>query len=82
VGRNSSKAHNLPRYLTESKLPMSATVARQEYKRRLKLEWKRKWSESPRYTTLSQIDLTMPSNKFLHLMEGLWRTQASIMTQL
>jgi ribonuclease HI len=82
AGGKTSKAHNLPKYLTENLLPLSAMAVRQEYKRGLKKEWKRKWETSPRFLKLSQIDPPLLSNNFIHLTEGLWRTQASIIAQL
>jgi hypothetical protein len=76
-----SKAHNLPVYLAVNKLPMSTVAVKQEYERKIKERWKTKWESSPRYPKLSRINPTMPSNKYAHLTEDLWCTQASLLIQ-
>jgi ribonuclease HI len=77
----SSKACNLPKFLTENPLPLSISAARQEHKRQLKEEWKGNWKQSPRYPKASQIDPSMPSNKYRELTRGLRQAQASIIIQ-
>ena len=44
--------------------------------------WKRRWKGSPRYMLLCPIDKSAPSKKFLRLVKGLDRRQASLLTQL
>ena len=44
--------------------------------------WKRHWKGSPRYAQLRSIDKLAPSKKFLGLIKGLDRCQASLLTQL
>jgi ribonuclease HI len=77
-----NKERKLPSFLSETPLPLSASAIHQEYKQKLKEEWKARWEEWPRHLKLSRIDPLMPSNKDKRLTEGLRRLQASLIMQL
>jgi ribonuclease HI len=77
----SSEAKSLPPLLRK-RLPASVPALRQGFKTHLLKLWKRRWRSSPRYAQHRPIDKTAPSKKFLKLVKGLDRRQASLLTQL
>jgi hypothetical protein len=73
----------LPRYLRKAEgLPMNKSAVRQDFLRGLHEDWKDIWSLSPRYTRIYAIDTSLPSSKFLELVDGCTRSQASLLMQL
>jgi len=79
-GRSSPPA-SLPPILRKP-LPTSITAARQTHLTRIRKRWKRRWKLSPRYAYTSRIDKSLPSNKYLKLVDNLNRQQSAILTQL
>jgi ribonuclease HI len=77
----SSKAKLLPPFLRK-RLPASVSALRQNFMASLLKAWKHRWKSSPRYVPLRSIDKSAPSKKFLGLLKGLDRHQASLLTQL
>jgi hypothetical protein len=77
----SSEAKLLPLFLRKP-LPVSISALRQNYMSSILKTWKRRWKGSPCYTLLRPIDKSAPSKKFLRLVKGLDRRQASLLTQL
>ena len=77
----SSEARLLPPFLRK-RLPASVSALRQSFMASLLKTWKRCWKSSPRYAPLRAIDKSAPSKKFLGLIKGLDRRQASLLTQL
>jgi ribonuclease HI len=63
-------------------LPISISAIRQENTAKLKKRWERKWKTSAREALLKTIDNTAPSKKYLRLIKGLDRRQASLLFQL
>ncbi|KAI0767744.1 hypothetical protein C8Q74DRAFT_1163953, partial [Fomes fomentarius] len=60
---NSSDAAELPEFL-RGVLPDGVSATRQAYSATLLPRWKEKWKTSPRYTKMSRIDPSLPSDKF------------------
>jgi len=77
----SSDAKLLPPFLRKH-LPASISALRQNHKQSILKTWKRRWKNSPRYKLHRAIDNTAPSKKYLTLLQGLDRRQASLLTQL
>ena len=78
----SSANNRLPHFLWNTSLPSSIPAARQEHLTRLRRIWKARWKKSPRYTLSHSIDKTLPSNKFLQLVDKLPRSHSAILSQL
>jgi ribonuclease HI len=82
-GYKCSIERTLPRYLRRTEgLPMNRSAVRQDFLRGLHDDWKDIWSLSPRYARISAIDTSLPSTKFLELVDGCTRSQASLLMQL
>jgi hypothetical protein len=79
---NSSRPEDLPAYLRRKPLPLSISALRQSNLEQLRKRWKRRWKSSPRYNHAKLIDSSLPSNKFLHLVNSLDRRQSAIIAQL
>lgn len=79
---STSETNRLPACLRRKGLPASVLALRQENRAALDKRWARRWRDSPRCRRLRSIDNTIPSRKFLRLISGLNRRQATIMTQL
>jgi ribonuclease HI len=77
----SSDAKCLPSFLRKP-LPASISALRQDHLQSIRKTWKRCWKRSPRYKLHRTIDKTAPSGKYLALLKGIDRRQASILTQL
>jgi ribonuclease HI len=77
-----SRTCALPHTLADAPLPSSVTALKQKHDVNIKREWMEKWKTSTRYQKMSQIDPTMPSNKFRRLTAELTRKQISILVQL
>jgi ribonuclease HI len=78
---SSSDAKLLPPLL-QKRLPLSALALRQANTDSLKKRWDRRWKSSAREDLLRSIDNSAPSKKYLRLIKGLDRRQASILFQL
>ena len=79
---NSSNPADLPTYLRRKPLPTSISALQQENLTALCKQWKRRRKTSPRYPRFKDIDKDLPSKKFLRLVNGLDRHQASLIAQL
>jgi ribonuclease HI len=77
----SSEAKLLPPFLRKH-LPASVSALRQNFMTSILKTWKQRWKNSPRYEPLRSIDKSAPSKKYLRLIKGLDRRQASLFTQL
>jgi ribonuclease HI len=80
--RYSSARVSLPNYLQDQKLPDSISAIKQWHQTELNERWANTWKTSPRYTRISAIDPSMPSNKYIKLVAMLPRRQTSVYTQL
>ena len=78
---DSSDAKFLPPLLRK-RLPLSVSALRQDNLAKLKKRWERRWKNSERESLLRSIDNSAPSKKYLRLISGLDRRQASILFQL
>ena len=78
---SSSNAKFLPQLLCK-KLPLSISAFCQENNEKLKKRWQRHWKNSERQNLLRTIDNSAPSKKYLQLISGLDRHQASLIFQL
>jgi ribonuclease HI len=74
----SSNAKYLPPLLRKH-LPASVSALHQGFKTCLLKSWKRRWRSSPHYAQHRPLDKTAPSKKFLKLVKGLDRRQASLL---
>jgi ribonuclease HI len=79
-GSNARK--DLPPFVRRKLLPISISATRCFLKREIKSKWINEWSKSPRYQTASNIDCSLPSNNYVHIIDQLQRNQASLLTQL
>ena len=77
----SSDVKLLPTFMRKN-LPASISALRQNHHQTILKNWKRRWKRSPRYKLLRSIDKSAPSKKYLKLVQGLDRRQASLLTQL
>ena len=80
-GRSSEKKE-LPPLLRRKPLPVSVSATRQLLKKTIKTQWQTEWRESRRYAGSNEIDASLPSNNYLHIVDQLHRNQASLLTQL
>ena len=78
---HSSEAKYLPKFLRKP-LPLSVSALRQSNMTKIKKRWERRWKSSPREDILKSIDNSAPSKKYLCLIAGLDRRQASLLFQL
>ena len=81
VQGDSSEAKYLPKLLRKP-LPLSVSALHQGNITKIKKRWKRRWQSSLREDILKSIDNSAPSKKYLHLISGLDRRQASLLFQL
>ena len=78
----SSTRKDLPSFIWCKTLPTSISATRCYLKREIKNRWNSKWSESPRYQLVLNIDCSIPSNDYIHIIGQLHCNQASLLTQL
>ena len=78
---HSSEAKYLPKFLRKP-LPLSVSALRQNNMTKIKKHWEHRWKSSPREDILKSIDSSAPSKKYLCLIAGLDRRQASLLFQL
>jgi ribonuclease HI len=72
----------LPKYLRGKPLPDSISALKQWHEDTLRKRWEKKWKKSPRHARATNIDPTMPSNRYIKLVATLPRRQTSLYTQL
>lgn len=77
----SSRREQLPKEL-RAELPCSKAATKQTYATKLKDRAAKYWKRSTRYTFMSKIDKSLPSNKFIKLAGKLSRNQVSLLLQL
>ena len=78
----SSKPKELPVFLRRKPLPVSISAIKQFQKRAMKKRWQTEWKTSKRYANSNEIDSSLPSDDFLHIIGQLRRNQASLLVQL
>lgn len=78
----SSPRRKLPTFIHHKDLPISISATRQDLKSDMKKRWKLEWKVSHRHPNSSNIDRTLPSDNFMHIIGQLRRPQASILIQL
>ena len=78
----SSRTKDLPVFLRCKPLPVSISAVKQFQKRAMKKQWQTEWKTSQRYADSNEIDNSLPSDDFLHIINQLSRNQASILIQL
>jgi ribonuclease HI len=81
VEKGSSRRSRLPAPLRRP-LPRSKQALARSLLAGLKGRAEETWRASPRYARLRAIDQSLPSGKFLQLVEGLGRRKASLLVQL
>jgi len=77
-----SETENLPVFLRRKPLPVSISATRQLLKKKMKDRWQIEWKSSPRFPNSAEIDPSLPSDDFLHIIDQLQRNQASVLIQL
>jgi hypothetical protein len=77
----SSRPNRLPRELQKC-LPESRSALKCTYMHALQERACRFWAKSPQYAKTSEIDNSLPSNRFLELTKEMTRRQASLILQL
>ncbi|KAF8836915.1 hypothetical protein BDN67DRAFT_910207 [Paxillus ammoniavirescens] len=87
VEGTTSETQTLPRPLRAAggkhcSLPKSKSAAKQTFNTELKGKNKTLFSKSPHYTLIHKIDPSLPSNKFLQLVDRLLKKHTSIIFQL
>ncbi|GLB41456.1 putative encoded by [Lyophyllum shimeji] len=78
----SSPPNLLPPYLQRKPLPASIPALRQEHLTALRKTWRQRWERSPRFARINAIDPSLPSKKFLKLVEHLDRRRSALIAQL
>jgi ribonuclease HI len=78
----SSATKRLPPPFRNKPLPLSIPAIRLEHLKTLRKDWKSRWKKSARYPLSHSIDKSLPSNKFLQLIDKLSRSQSAILAQL
>jgi hypothetical protein len=79
-GQSSHRRH-LPKTLRKP-LPASKSALKQHYRSKLEKKALKYWRKSQRHARAAKIDPTMPSDKFLTLVQNLNRRQTSLLLQL
>lgn len=83
VAQGESSPHStLPTLIRKKILPISISATHQILKKNMKLRWKHKWTTSPRFEHTHKIDLLLPSDYYLDIIDQLCCNQASLLTQL
>ena len=77
-----STDQELPLLLRSAPLPCSITATKQHFRTSLMLDWKIRWSESPRFQHTAKIDSRLPDTSFLRLTKEISKSQASVLFQL
>lgn len=63
-------------------LPDGVSAIRQAYKVILLPRWREQWKKSPRYTKISRVDPTLPSDQYFKMVKSLPKAVTSLLTQL
>jgi hypothetical protein len=79
---HSSEQKDLPVFLRRKPLPVSVSATKQVLKKKMKARWITEWKTSRRYADANKIDSSLPSDDFLHIIDQLRRSQASLLIQL
>jgi len=79
---DSSGTKELPAFLRRKRLPVSISATRQLLKKEMKTRWQDEWKSSPRSERTNEIDGSLPSDDYLHIIDQLRRNQSSLLTQL
>jgi len=77
----SSPAKDLSSFLRRKPLPISISTTRQLLKKKTKKRWQGEWKSSPRFTYAKQIDNSLPSDDYPHIIKQLQHNRASILIQ-
>ncbi|KNZ72390.1 hypothetical protein J132_03482 [Termitomyces sp. J132] len=77
-----SPAEMLLRTLRKGPLPTNISVTHQVALKATKADWKRRWKKSLHYPTMHAIDQSMPSKRYMQLVQTLDRKQSTVLTQL
>ena len=78
----SSRTKDLPAFLRRKPLPVSISAVKQFQKRAMKKQWQTEWKTSRQYADSNEIDNSLPSDDFLHIINQLSCNQASVLIQL
>jgi ribonuclease HI len=78
----SSPNDQLPLFLRNKTLPISLTAIRFTNLLSIRKTWKKRWKHSPRFPLINSLDKSLPSNRFLKLVEKLNRQHSAIIAQL
>ena len=71
VETGSSPRRQLPALLRRKDLPVSISATQQKLKGDIKKRWKTEWKVSPRHTVSSNIDYSLPSDNYIHIVNQL-----------
>ena len=82
VKTGSSPHRQLPTFLRRKELPISISATRQELKGDIKKRWNTEWKVSPHHMSSVNIDYSLSSDNYIHIIIQLRQNQASILTQL
>ena len=63
-------------------LPVSIAATRCYLKKEIKNRWIKEWSELPQSQLSLNIDCSLPSDNYIHIIDQLQRNQASLLMQL
>ncbi|KAG2058095.1 hypothetical protein BDR06DRAFT_876801, partial [Suillus hirtellus] len=77
-----SPVHLLLKYLRGLRLQRSASALMALQKTKSRDLWKKLWEKSPRYACTHTIDPSMPSEKYIKLINSLLKCTSSIYIQL
>ena len=79
---DSSPKRLLPSLLRTNPLPDSIPAIHQANLTLLRKNWKKRWKKSLRFPLINSIDVSLPSNNFLKLINSLDRCQSALIAQL
>ena len=68
IEMGSSPCRQLPAFLRRKELPTSISAMRQALKSEIRQRWRKEWKVSPRYSLSANIDYSLPSDNFIHIV--------------
>ena len=68
VKQGSSPSRQLLAFVHRKNLPVSVSATKQALKSDIKKRWRKEWKVSPCHTNTSNIDYSMPSDNYLHII--------------